>query len=82
MQEVGGKTYEKSMEYVQDFIQQLCESEQLSDYNRIRIYLDEDYNSAEHFTVRLRFVYFSERARVTEFSMKVVFLTPTTTIEI
>lgn len=51
MQEVGGKTYEKSMEYVQDFIKQLCEAEELIDYNRIRIYLDEDYNSAEHFTV-------------------------------
>lgn len=51
MQEVGGKTYEKSMEYVQDFITQLCESPELVEYNRIRIYLDEDYNSAEHFTV-------------------------------
>lgn len=51
MQEVGGKTYEKSMEYVQDFIKQLCEAQELVEYNRIRIYLDEDYNSAEHFTV-------------------------------
>lgn len=51
MQEVGGKTYAKSMEYVQDFIKQLCEAEQLVEYNRIRVYLDEDYNSAEHFTV-------------------------------
>lgn len=39
------------MEYVQDFITQLCESAQLEEYNRIRIYLDEDYTSAEHFTV-------------------------------
>lgn len=52
MQEVGGKTYEKSMEYVQEFIKQLCEAQELVAYNRIRIYLDEDYNSAEHFTVR------------------------------
>lgn len=51
LQEVGGKTYEKSMEYVQEFIQQLCESPELHDYNRIRVYLDEDYTSAEHFTV-------------------------------
>ncbi|XP_053677983.1 uncharacterized protein LOC128728387 [Anopheles nili] len=50
LQEVGGKTYEKSMEYVQEFIKQLCESEELCNYNRIRVYLDEDYNSAEHFT--------------------------------
>lgn len=52
MQEVGGKTYEKSMDYVQEFIRILCESPVLAQYSRIRIYLDEDYNSAEHFTVR------------------------------
>lgn len=51
LQEVGGKTYEKSLEYVQEFIQILCESHELSDFNRIRIYLDEDFTSAEHFTV-------------------------------
>lgn len=51
LQEVGGKTYEKSMEYVQQFIEQLCESPELEHYNRIRVFLDEDYTSAEHFTV-------------------------------
>lgn len=51
LQEVGGKTYEKSMEYVQEFIKVLCESESLADYNKIRVFLDEDYNSAENFTV-------------------------------
>lgn len=51
LQEVGGKTYEKSMEYVQQFIKMLCESAELSEYNKIRVFLDEDYNSAEHFTV-------------------------------
>lgn len=51
LQEVGGKTYEKSMEYVQEFIKILCESDELAEYTRIRVYLDEDYNSAEHFTV-------------------------------
>lgn len=53
LQEVGGKTYEKSMEYVQEFIKQLCESPELETYSRIRIYLDEDYTSAEHFTVNI-----------------------------
>lgn len=53
LQEVGGKTYEKSMEYVQQFIKVLCESKDLHDYNKIRVFLDEDYNSAEHFTVSL-----------------------------
>ncbi|XP_070503717.1 inositol polyphosphate-5-phosphatase A isoform X2 [Chironomus tepperi] len=50
LQEVGGKTYEKSMEYVEQFIKYLCESIELSEFSKIRIYLDEDYNSAEHFT--------------------------------
>lgn len=54
LQEVGGKTYEKSMEYVQQFIKVLCESSDLNDYNKIRVFLDEDYNSAEHFTVSLK----------------------------
>jgi inositol polyphosphate 5-phosphatase INPP5A len=51
LQEVGGKTYEKSLEYVQEFTQTLCESKELSEFNRIRVFLDEDFNSAEHFTV-------------------------------
>ncbi|CAG9807923.1 unnamed protein product [Chironomus riparius] len=50
LQEVGGKTYEKSMEYVEQFIKIMCESNELSEFAKIRIYLDEDYNSAEHFT--------------------------------
>lgn len=51
LQEVGGKTYEKSMEYVQQFITLLCEAEGFEQFDRIRVFLDEDYNSAEHFTV-------------------------------
>lgn len=53
MQEVGGKTYEKSMEYVQEFIKNLCAASELNDYNVCRIYLDEDFNTAEHFTVSI-----------------------------
>ncbi|KAM7360844.1 inositol polyphosphate-5-phosphatase A isoform 1-T3 [Cochliomyia hominivorax] len=50
LQEVGGKTYEKSMEYVQEFIKCLCEAPQMLDFEYIRIYMDEDFKSAEHFT--------------------------------
>ncbi|XP_077297079.1 inositol polyphosphate-5-phosphatase A isoform X2 [Arctopsyche grandis] len=57
MQEVGGKTYEKSMQYVQEFIQRLCDSPELRLFDKIRIYLDEDYSSAEKFTA-LGNVYF------------------------
>ena len=51
LQEVGGKTYEKSMEYVQEFIKTLCEAPQMMNFDFIRIYMDEDFKSAEHFTV-------------------------------
>ncbi|XP_031633014.1 inositol polyphosphate-5-phosphatase A isoform X2 [Contarinia nasturtii] len=61
LQEVGGKTYEKSMEYVQEFIRLLSESPELECYNRIRVYLDEDYTSAEHFTA-LGNLYFIEKS--------------------
>lgn len=53
LQEVGGKTYEKSMEYVQQFIKILCESSELKEFKRARIFLDEDFKSAEHFTVSI-----------------------------
>lgn len=58
LQEVGGKTYEKSMEYVQEFIRLLLESSELENFNRIRVYLDEDYTSAEHFTVNIFCIFF------------------------
>lgn len=51
LQEVGGKTYEKSMEYVQEFIKHLCEAPETQDFELIRVYMDEDFKSAEHFTV-------------------------------
>lgn len=71
LQEVGGKTYEKSMEYVQEFIKLLCESESLADYNKIRVFLDEDYNSAEHFTVS--FFFFSNSLHLLSIVIAVFF---------
>lgn len=50
-QEVGGKNYEKSMEHVEDFVQLLINSDELRLFDKVRIYLDEDYSSAENFTV-------------------------------
>lgn len=52
LQEVGGKAYEKSMQYVQDFVQRLCDCPELRLYDKIRIFLDEDFSSPEKFTVR------------------------------
>lgn len=50
LQEVGGKTYEKSMQYVQEFVQRLCDCPELRLYDKIRIFLDEDFSSPERFT--------------------------------
>ncbi|KAH8417028.1 hypothetical protein KR222_001772 [Zaprionus bogoriensis] len=50
LQEVGGKTYEKSMEHVQEFIKNLCDAMYANDYKYVCIYMDEDFKSAEHFT--------------------------------
>ncbi|RVE52750.1 hypothetical protein evm_002623 [Chilo suppressalis] len=50
LQEVGGKAYEKSMQYVQDFVQRLCDCPELRLYDKIRIFLDEDFSSPEKFT--------------------------------
>ncbi|GLV44361.1 Inositol polyphosphate-5-phosphatase type I [Carabus blaptoides fortunei] len=49
-QEVGGKNYEKSMKYVEDFVKLLMTSEELRLFDRVRVFIDEDYSSAEHFT--------------------------------
>ncbi|CAH1121785.1 unnamed protein product [Ceutorhynchus assimilis] len=49
-QEVGGKKYEKSMKHVERFLLLLSSSPELQNFNKIRIFLDEDYTSVEHFT--------------------------------
>lgn len=50
-QEVGGKNYENSMKHVKDFVTLLMSSSELSSFDKVRIFLDEDYSSAENFTV-------------------------------
>ncbi|TSK22641.1 Type I inositol 1,4,5-trisphosphate 5-phosphatase [Bagarius yarrelli] len=49
-QEVGGKNYEESMAHVDSFIKELLSSDAMKDFNRARVYLDENYKSLEHFT--------------------------------
>ncbi|XP_017770055.1 PREDICTED: type I inositol 1,4,5-trisphosphate 5-phosphatase isoform X1 [Nicrophorus vespilloides] len=56
-QEVGGKNYENSMRHVEDFVNLLMQSNELRLFDRVRVYLDEDYSSAENFTA-LGNVYF------------------------
>ncbi|KAJ4948279.1 hypothetical protein JOQ06_019815 [Pogonophryne albipinna] len=50
-QEVGGKNYEASMSHVDSFVKELLSSDVMKEYNRARVYLDENYKSQEHFTV-------------------------------
>lgn len=57
LQEVGGKTYENSMEHVQEFIRNLCDAMFVNDFKYVCIYMDEDFKSAEHFTVSIRFFF-------------------------
>ncbi|KAJ8686768.1 hypothetical protein QAD02_022562 [Eretmocerus hayati] len=49
-QEVGGKNYEESMKHVEDFVRLLITSEELRLFDKVRVFLDEDFSSAEHFT--------------------------------
>nr|CAD7392244.1 unnamed protein product [Timema cristinae] len=49
-QEVGGKNYERSMKHVEFFVKLLMSSEELRLFDKVRVYLDEDYSSAENFT--------------------------------
>ncbi|XP_018576970.1 type I inositol 1,4,5-trisphosphate 5-phosphatase isoform X2 [Anoplophora glabripennis] len=49
-QEVGGKNYELSMKHVENFVKLLMSSNELRLFDKIRVFLDEDYSSAENFT--------------------------------
>uniref|UniRef100_A0A8B9JQP4 inositol-polyphosphate 5-phosphatase n=1 Tax=Astyanax mexicanus TaxID=7994 RepID=A0A8B9JQP4_ASTMX len=49
-QEVGGKNYEESMAHVDSFVKELLSSDAMKEFNRARVYLDENYKSQEHFT--------------------------------
>jgi len=56
-QEVGGKTYEESMKHVEDFIRSILDSNELKNYDKVCIFLDEDFTSTESFTA-LGSIYF------------------------
>ncbi|XP_054267370.1 inositol polyphosphate-5-phosphatase A-like isoform X1 [Macrosteles quadrilineatus] len=59
-QEVGGKNYEQSMKHVEYFVRLLMTSEELRLFDRVRVYLDEDYSSAENFTALGNFYFIHE----------------------
>lgn len=50
-QEVGGKNYEESMVNVETFIRNILD--ELKEYDKVCILLDEDFTNVEKFTVSL-----------------------------
>ncbi|RZF38464.1 hypothetical protein LSTR_LSTR011954 [Laodelphax striatellus] len=59
-QEVGGKNYEQSMKNVEYFVELLMTSEELRLFDKVRVYLDEDFSSAENFTALGNFYFIHE----------------------
>ncbi|XP_072039666.1 inositol polyphosphate-5-phosphatase A-like isoform X2 [Amphiura filiformis] len=49
-QEVGGKNYEHSMQYVDKFLRLIFESDKMRSYDRICALMDKEFTVAEHFT--------------------------------
>ncbi|KAM4599352.1 inositol polyphosphate-5-phosphatase A isoform 1-T1 [Fundulus diaphanus] len=63
-QELGGKSFEASVHYVKYFVQELMASKALRDYDRVRIYLDMNYKSAEDFTALGSFYFIHDSLEV------------------
>lgn len=49
-QEVGGKNYKECMRHVEEFIRILMTSDELLHYDKVRVFLDEEFTSSEKFT--------------------------------
>ncbi|XP_077992648.1 inositol polyphosphate-5-phosphatase A-like [Glandiceps talaboti] len=49
-QEVGGKNYRTSMKHVSTFTKLLLDSEELKPYNRVRMFLDDNFDAQDSFT--------------------------------
>ncbi|XP_018080642.1 inositol polyphosphate-5-phosphatase A isoform X2 [Xenopus laevis] len=59
-QEVGGKNYEASMSHVDKLVKDLLSSDAMKEFNRARVYLDENYKSQENFTALGSFYFLHE----------------------
>ncbi|XP_059954376.1 inositol polyphosphate-5-phosphatase A isoform X4 [Mesoplodon densirostris] len=70
-QEFGGKNYEASMSHVDKFVRELLSSDAMKEYNRARVYLDENYKSQEHFTALGSFYFLHESLKnISQFDFK------------
>ncbi|KAM4034373.1 inositol polyphosphate-5-phosphatase A [Anomaloglossus baeobatrachus] len=75
-QEVGGKNYEASMAHVDKLVKDLLSSDAMKEYNRARVYLDENYKSQENFTALGSFYFLHESLKnVFQYDFKVFWRT-------
>lgn len=65
-QEVGGKNYEDSMQHVNNFVTTLLGCEELQNYDRVRVFLDEDFTAADKFTALGNLYFVHEEVDVAE----------------
>ncbi|XP_038641389.1 inositol polyphosphate-5-phosphatase A-like [Scyliorhinus canicula] len=49
-QEIGGKDYEAGMVHVNKFVADILSSNEMKEYNRVRVYIDQDFSAHDHFT--------------------------------
>ncbi|KAH9388671.1 Type I inositol 1,4,5-trisphosphate 5-phosphatase [Tyrophagus putrescentiae] len=49
-QEIGGKNYMTSMSYVSEFVRILLSSQELLEFEQIRVFIDEDFKANDKFT--------------------------------
>ncbi|XP_041064975.1 inositol polyphosphate-5-phosphatase A-like isoform X1 [Carcharodon carcharias] len=49
-QEIGGKDYETGMVHVDKFVINILSSKEMREYDRVRVYIDEDFTAHNHFT--------------------------------
>nr|XP_018899008.1 PREDICTED: uncharacterized protein LOC109031743 isoform X1 [Bemisia tabaci] len=59
-QEVGGKNYEHCTQPVEEFVKLLIDSEELRLFDKVRVFLDEDFSKAENFTALGNFYFIHE----------------------
>ncbi|XP_059819512.1 inositol polyphosphate-5-phosphatase A-like isoform X2 [Hypanus sabinus] len=52
LQEIGGKDYETGMVHVDAFVHGILSSEEMRQYDRVRVYLDEHFSAPSRFTFK------------------------------
>ncbi|XP_030057915.1 inositol polyphosphate-5-phosphatase A [Microcaecilia unicolor] len=61
LQEVGGKDYQQNMKRMDDFVRTLMQSREMSEFDRVRVYIDSDFTEMNSFTA-LGSLYFVHRS--------------------